>query len=123
MNSSGEVKSKLCRGDFTQEFEIYCQQFPDYCLYCLSNRCNRAVHINEYVECVNCDSYWNEDCAKNSNYFEKRNCLRNCMKIIWPENQELRVIQGCLDDLEIDEQEDCRKFRHCRILEGNTCYF
>lgn len=121
---SGNVKAKLCRGDFTQDLEIYCSRFPDYCLHCLSKRCNLAVNINEYVDCVNCDSNLTEDCAKNSNYLETRKCYKNCMKILWPSenNEESRVIQGCLDDLEIDEQEDCNKFGHCRLLEGNICY-
>lgn len=82
------------------------------------------MNINEYVECVNCDSNWNEECAKNSNNLETRKCFKNCMKIVWPtiNSDETRVFQGCLDDLEIDEQEDCRKFGYCRLLEGNICY-
>lgn len=108
---TGEVIERGCSDTVQQSQADYCSTNPEKCLKCKSNGCNTFADASKLVECLSCDV--NGDCSKTTQ------CDGKCMVAINPLTNG--IYRGCLNDKELDDQDDCGVDGTCKACEGALC--
>lgn len=109
--SSGEVVERGCSDTVKTSQGSYCTANPEKCVKCKSNGCNTFTDNSTLVECFSCDV--NGDCTKTAQ------CDGKCMVAVNPLTND--VYRGCLNDKELDDQDDCGTDGTCKACEGAKC--
>lgn len=113
---------------YSGEYANYCDENPDNCKFCKSSGCNSAKSLADFDECLFCEGADNSDCISHpENIKRTRSCHKGCMTGLYPRKQEenpaFELARGCLDDLDLDDREDCKagKKAYCQACDGKSC--
>uniref|UniRef100_A0A1I8NLT5 DUF753 domain-containing protein n=1 Tax=Stomoxys calcitrans TaxID=35570 RepID=A0A1I8NLT5_STOCA len=127
-NTDGIVIQRGCSDTAAADNEVHCEENPDKCMACNSNGCNLATSLDDYVECVACESDLNGDCISNPASIEKtRKCYKNCMTALYPlfkeENPSYGLTRSCYDDMDLDDRDSCAagEKEHCQTCSTDKC--
>lgn len=126
---NGSVVERGCSDlIYSGENSNYCDKNPGYCKFCKSNGCNLATSLGDFGDCLFCDGSDTDDCVFNpENIKRTRTCHKGCMTGLYPrsneENPAYELARGCLDDLDLDDREECRVGTkpYCQVCEGSSC--
>lgn len=125
-NDDGQVIARGCSDAVLAEHLGYCEANSKSCPQCKSNGCNNAVSLADYVDCYQCDSELDENCAWEAPK-KTRQCQGQCMTGMYPRSSAvdtaLLPTRGCLDDLEQADREQCADGKHasCTACSGALC--
>ncbi|XP_030375094.1 G surface protein, allelic form 156 [Scaptodrosophila lebanonensis] len=94
------------------ETATQCEDDTAQCPRCNSNNCNVADSLEEYVECLVCDSSTESACVQQVDGLSKiRRCHEQCMTALRPifgeTNDAFATVRNCYDDMEKDDREAC----------------
>ncbi|XP_061395167.1 uncharacterized protein LOC133330774, partial [Musca vetustissima] len=127
-NTEGKVIQKGCSDVVEADQQSYCEANPEKCMACNSNGCNVATDLNQYVECLACDTDSNSDCVNDvSSITKTRQCYKFCMTALYPLFQETNPSYGlsrsCYDDMDLDDRESCEagNKEYCQVCENAKC--
>ncbi|XP_065369864.1 uncharacterized protein LOC135962058 [Calliphora vicina] len=125
-DSNGKVVKRGCSDDVEKEQGTYCDLNSSNCFNCNSNLCNKATSLNNYIDCVYCDSETNPDCALNPSAVENlRRCNGNCMTALYPaaNNSSFELVRTCLDDKDTLDQTACSSgsSTECKSCSSAAC--
>lgn len=115
----GRVERRGCSDEVENYRDLYCRQNSERCFKCKSNECNIAWSMEEYIDCLFCDSAKTPLCILNPDGFQTRKCFKACMVAMKSE----AIIRSCLDDKESWEQSQCQlnKTSNCSTCFGDSC--
>ncbi|KAH8401800.1 hypothetical protein KR009_007921, partial [Drosophila setifemur] len=125
-SAAGVVVARGCTDAVLAANEDYCDLNKDSCLQCKSDGCNRALSLDNYVDCYFCDAEEDANCAWDTPE-STRKCLDQCMTGLYPRSSSwdsaLLPTRGCLDDLNEAERASCSAGTHsnCTACSGNLC--
>ncbi|KAH8394830.1 hypothetical protein KR222_007608, partial [Zaprionus bogoriensis] len=111
--SGSTVTARGCFGALTETASTWCDEQPDNCPRCNSNGCNVAGSLDEYVDCVVCDSSEDADCVRDVSLISKRRpCYKACMSAFRPlfnesSDPSYALVRNCYDDMEEEDREAC----------------
>lgn len=129
-DSSGEtVTARGCFNALDSSAASYCDQNYELCPRCNSNGCNVANSLNEYVDCLVCDSSQNANCVRDVGLVSKtRACRKACMTAFRPAFNETSdvsyaLVRNCYDDKEEADREACAagSEAHCAACTESKC--
>ncbi|KAL9919499.1 uncharacterized protein ACN427_001451 [Glossina fuscipes fuscipes] len=128
-NAKGQVKARGCSDAVELANKDYCETKPENCLKCNSNGCNLATSLEDYVECLYCDSESLEECVNNINSTvnQIRKCYKHCMTALYArdkeENPAYGLLRSCYDDMDLDDREDCASGANefCKACDTEKC--
>uniref|UniRef100_A0A1A9X3I3 DUF753 domain-containing protein n=1 Tax=Glossina brevipalpis TaxID=37001 RepID=A0A1A9X3I3_9MUSC len=128
-NAKGQVKARGCSESVELDNKVYCETNPEKCLRCNSNFCNMATRLDDYIECLHCDSEFTDECVNEVNTVinKTRKCYKHCMTALYPrdkeENASYGLVRSCYDDMDLDDREECVSGqRHsCNVCEDEAC--
>lgn len=128
-NAQKKVVQRGCSNDlYSNKYASYCDKNPDNCKFCKSNGCNDATELTAFETCVFCEARTNPACISNPDDIKTtRSCAGGCMMAMYPRSDEdnppFEFTRSCLDDLDIDEREDCEngKMKYCKSCKGPRC--
>ncbi|TMW41972.1 hypothetical protein DOY81_012948 [Sarcophaga bullata] len=88
-SDEGKVIQRGCSDSVEADNKSYCETNPENCLRCNSNGCNVATKLEEYVECLTCDTDANSECVSNvAGITKTRQCYKHCMTALYPRFKE-----------------------------------
>ncbi|KAH8327097.1 hypothetical protein KR074_002710 [Drosophila pseudoananassae] len=125
-NANGQVESRGCSDTVLAAHADYCDLNKESCLQCKSDGCNRALTLQDYVDCYFCDGDEDSNCAW-ATPSSTRKCLDQCMTGLYPRSSSwdssLLPTRGCLDDLNEAERNSCAAGTHanCTACSGSLC--
>lgn len=127
-SAEGKVTQRGCSDIVEENNQSYCEANPDKCFRCNSNGCNVAKALDEYVECLSCDTDSNGDCVHNiAGISMVRNCYKHCMTALYPlfkeDNPSYGLSRSCYDDMDVDERESCSagNKEYCQTCSDAKC--
>ncbi|ALC40954.1 CG13492 [Drosophila busckii] len=123
-SASGVVTQRGCSAAVSS-----CEANPELCPRCNSNGCNSADSLDDYVECLVCDSSKQSDCvSKPAALTRTRLCHKRCMSAFRPlyaEDNEptYALMRNCYDDMEAADRESCVNSAkpYCATCDKNKC--
>ncbi|XP_075154733.1 uncharacterized protein LOC142228233 [Haematobia irritans] len=127
-NDEGKVIQRGCSDSLEAQNEAYCEENPGNCMACNSNGCNIATRLEEYVDCLSCESDSSGNCVSNIASIDKtRKCYKYCMTALYPifreENPSYGLVRSCYDDMDLDDRESCAAGTkdHCQTCNSDKC--
>ncbi|XP_055859253.1 uncharacterized protein LOC129921450 [Episyrphus balteatus] len=124
-DSNGTLIRRGCSDVVEEEYNRYCDESSDKCFNCNSNGCNNATSLNEYIDCIHCDSRINKNCVQDlTSIGSKRRCNTACMVVLHPrkETSIFDLSRSCLDDKDLDDREACGSDESvCRSCTSDNC--
>ncbi|XP_068147667.1 G surface protein, allelic form 168 [Drosophila tropicalis] len=113
--SNGTVQLRSCTDELYENDELlqYCDDEPGNCKYCKSTGCNTADSLDNYQDCLFCDSTDQAECVRNVASITKTvSCQGSCFTGLYSSNRSdsnavLHVERGCLDFIEYDDRLAC----------------
>ncbi|XP_073835559.1 uncharacterized protein [Musca autumnalis] len=127
-SSDGKVIQRGCSDVVEADQESYCEANPDKCMACNSNGCNVATSLDEYIECLTCDTDSSPECSNDVGSISKtRKCYKFCMTALYPlfkeTNPSYGLARSCYDDMDLDDRESCAagNKEYCQVCETEKC--
>lgn len=127
-NAEGNVVQRGCSDTLEATSGTYCDNNAGKCPRCNSPGCNVARALDQYVECLSCDTETDTNCVLNVNAITKtRRCYQHCMTAMYVREEEDNPAYGlsrsCLDDMGFDDREDCQagNKEYCNTCNTGNC--
>ncbi|XP_055920202.1 uncharacterized protein LOC129951877 [Eupeodes corollae] len=126
---AGKVVQRGCSDSIYEgPHDHHCDLYSDLCTYCKSSGCNDGSSLDEYVNCLSCDSATNPNCSTNLGDISKtRKCRGKCMTSLYPRSDEtnpaLELSRSCLNDKDLDDRAKCESGndKYCKVCQGDKC--